>query len=835
MDGVKFPVPSLASHLHYDMKQALIFLTLSSLLPVVHAAPVLRINGEIAVESITENFLGKEPLPNWVWGKDHSRSQFLRRSFEVKTLPATARLEATCDNVLTIWVNGQEVVKSSEWQKPVSADVLKFLKAGEENIITAKAENQDGGAGFVLKLVLTAADGSETNVMTGDGGWKLSDQETAGWQEAAFDDAAWQAPEQVGQMGMAPWGIPGRGTSGGPLLASELKVAKDFRVELLYTVPSSEQGSWVSLAKGPNGDFFTSDQGDKGLFRISVKDSAEFTDVTVDKVPAEITSAHGLLWAHDKLYANVDGKGLFALSDKNKDGLPESIEALGGATGGGEHGNHAVILSEDGNNLFVVAGNHTPLPTDLVKESTMGWQEDLLLPRMNDAKGHARGVMAPGGWISRVTPDGKNYRVHSMGYRNQYDVSLNRFGDLFTYDADMEWDMGTPWYRPTRINLANSGSEYGWRNGSGKWPAYFEDTLPSVVDIGPGSPTGLTSGAGAKFPAVYQDALFALDWTFGTIYSIHMTPTGAGYTAKAEEFISGAPLPVTDAVVGDDGNLYFTTGGRGTQSALYRAIYTGSESTAAPTGDGSQEAADARAIRRSLEVFHGKVDAGAVEAAWPHLKSPDRFLRHAARLAIEAQPVEQWAKLAFSEKDAQARVTAAVALARSNKKELLPLQIASLLELNPETLEEGQFLGLIRAYQLTFMRLGDPDDAAKAKIIAQLDPRLPSKSDDINTELVPHPRLSRCTGHRQQNHGSHPQPHQTRRTRLGRNCNTQRGIRRRHREDVEKPHTGGCYQLRLHAARHTLRMDASGQARLLHIHQRSRNLLRRCQLFRLPH
>jgi putative heme-binding domain-containing protein len=444
----------------------------------------------------------------------------------------------------------------------------------------------------------------------------------------------------------------------------------------------------------------------------------------------------GMTWAHDSLYANVSGKGLFSLKDKNNDGLPETIEALGGATGGGEHGNHAVILSDDGKNLFVVAGNHTRLPKDLVKDSTVGWEEDLILPRMDDARGHGRGVMAPGGWISRVTPDGKNYRVHSMGYRNQYDVDLNRFGDLFAYDADMEWDMGSPWYRPTRICLALSGSDFGWRNGSGKWPAYYEDSLPSLIDIGPGSPTGVVSGTGAKFPAKYQDALFALDWTFGTIYAIHTTPSGAGYTATAEDFVSGAPLPVTDAIVGNDGHLYFTTGGRGTQSGLYRVIYTGNESTTAPTGEGPPEAAQARATRRSLEAFHGKEDATAITAAWQHLKSPDRYLRHAARLAIEAQPIAQWAEAAFSEQDPQARVTAAVALARSNEKSLRPRQIASLLELDPGTLSEGQFLGLLRAYQLTFMRLGNPDQAEKAKIIAQLDPRLPAESDNLNTELV---------------------------------------------------------------------------------------------------
>lgn len=106
------------------MKQAPLFLLTLFVLPVIHAAPILRVNGEIAGNSSHETFLGKEPLPTWVWGKDHSHSQFLRRSFEVKEKPVSARLEATCDNVMTVWINGQEVAKSSQWQNPVNIDIL---------------------------------------------------------------------------------------------------------------------------------------------------------------------------------------------------------------------------------------------------------------------------------------------------------------------------------------------------------------------------------------------------------------------------------------------------------------------------------------------------------------------------------------------------------------------------------------------------------------------------------------------------------------------------------------------------------------------------------------
>ena len=62
-------------------------------------------------------------------------------------------------------------------------------------------------------------------------------------------------------------------------------------------------------------------------------------------------------------------------------------------------------------------------------------------------------------------------------------MAFNADGELFVYDADMEWDFGSPWYRPTRVNHATSGSELGWRSGSGKWPACYPDSLPALIDI----------------------------------------------------------------------------------------------------------------------------------------------------------------------------------------------------------------------------------------------------------------------------------------------------------------------------------------------------------------
>ena len=49
---------------------------------------------------------------------------------------------------------------------------------------------------------------------------------------------------------------------------------------------------------------------------------------------------------------------------------------------------------------------------------------------------------------------------------------------------------------------------------------------------------------------------------------------GASYTGTREEFVASSRLRLTDAVVNPkDGAFYFTIGGRGQQSALYKVTY----------------------------------------------------------------------------------------------------------------------------------------------------------------------------------------------------------------------------------------------------------------------
>lgn len=425
--------------------------------------------------------------------------------------------------------------------------------------------------------------------------------------------------------------------------ADQIKVAKDFKLELLYSPPKS-QGSWVSMCVDPKGRLIVCDQYEGGLYRITPPPAVSPAESTkIEKINVDLSSAQGLVWAFDSLYAMVskNGKypsGLYRVRSSNGGDQLDHLELLHPLEGGGDHGWHGILAGPDGKSLYVAAGNATKLRKPDRSRVPLIYGEDHLLPRLPDARGFMTDVLAPGGCFYRVDPAGKTWELIANGFRNPYDAAFNRYGDLLTFDADMEWDMNTPWYRPIRICLATSGAEFGWRNGSGKWPAYFADSLPSVLDVGPGSPVGMTFGYGAKFPARYQEALFLPDWSYGRMYAAHLTADGAAYKGETELFMTGSPLPTTDIVINPrDGAMYFVTGGWRIQTGLYRVTYVGKESTAPshPHDDGAK----LRSLRKKLEAFHGHQDVKAVKTVWPYLGHDDRYIRFAARV-LEGQGPE---------------------------------------------------------------------------------------------------------------------------------------------------------------------------------------------------
>ncbi|MGE3804164.1 MAG: HEAT repeat domain-containing protein [Gemmataceae bacterium] len=548
---------------------------------------------------------------NWVWFNEGNpaagapgEARFFRKTFRLDAVPEQAKLEITADNGFTVWINEQKAGEGNQWQQLYSLDVKKHLAKGD-NVIAVEARNESGPAGLVARLSY-ATGGKKAELLT-DASWKAAQQAAPGWQRASFDDAKWTPVKVIGVYGKtAPWG--GGAVAQNPKSPKErFTVPEGFKVEEAVKIPADDpRFSLVNMCFDAKGRLLVSREG--GAILLCTQPDKQGVLQSVKPYCEQVKNCQGMCWVKDALLLvgnGPQGTGLYRVKDTDGDDKTDEVKLLHRFQGGmGEHGPHAILHGPD-NWLYLVLGNHSwtrlgpksePNPAELASNSPLlrwptGGQgpdqdkphstQDVLLPRQNDANGHAANILAPGGTIWRLDQDGQNMSLVAAGFRNQFDAAFSPTGELFTFDSDMEWDEALPWYRPVRVCFCPPGAEFGWRTGSSKIPPYALDTLPALVDTGRGSPVGVEYYDHLVFPDKYR-TLYVADWAIGVIYAIHMERKGARFEATAEKFCSGKPMNVTDLAVAPDGSMVFTVGGRGTQGGVYRISYPANADKAKP-------------------------------------------------------------------------------------------------------------------------------------------------------------------------------------------------------------------------------------------------------------
>jgi hypothetical protein len=479
------------------------------------------------------------------------------------------------------------------------------------------------------------------------------------------------------------WQLAKPGSQNAATDAATLSLPPGFKAELVRSAQPGED-SWVAMAFDEQGRLTLAKE-KKGLLRLTFLGDAGTPARTepssragmpaslkrqqIEVIDDELLECRGLLYAHGSLFANANNtKALFRLTDQNGDGAFDERKELMRTGGGVGHGRNHIKLGPDGD-IYVAHGNNVLLPEGIAADSPLkNYANDQLIPNPWDGSMFDGNVELPAGHILRVKPDGSKITLLAGGLRNPLDIAFNSRGELFTFDADMERDVGTPWYMPTRVLHVVPGADFGWRRGTGRFPAWYADTLPSVIDIGLSSPTGIYFGYGAAFPKKYQEALYLLDWSYGRIIAVHF-----GKVVTQEDFITGRPLNVTDGCIGPDGAMWFITGGRGTQSGLYRV-------TCHDRSDGSDQT--------DLEI-------------------PERFIEHQERLSLENRPVAEWREEALRGGEMQALL----ALARMGEKQDLEPLLDAVLKAAPKPT-----LDALRVIAVAIARQGEP--AQKDKLAA---------------------------------------------------------------------------------------------------------------------
>lgn len=688
---------------------------------VIHAVVLF------AVSSSYGQLANHPPVPRWLEAAPGTEGEVvLRTEFEHRgaLLKAILLVAAESDTHVRVNEHDAAMVPAAPGKPALSMDVTSWIQQGR-NTLSLRARKPR-----VAALLELNGDLAAKRWIASDAGWKCTpgDLRDAGPVDAIPDNNPFDLKKTFDAYNS--WQLAKKGAQAEATDPAGFATPPGFKVERVRSAQADED-SWVAMTFDPQGRVIIARE-KRGLLRLDPRQN------TVALVEDSLLECRGLLFMDGVLYANANNsKGLYRMQDEDGDGRFEKKTELMRTEGGVGHGRNHIKAGPDGR-IWLAHGNNVLLPSPLKASSPLqNYAWDQVLPNPWDSVMFDGNVELPAGHVLAYDPKDESVELVAGGLRNPLDLAFSRDGELFTFDADMERDVGAPWYMPTRVLHVVSGADFGWRRGTGRQAAWQVDTLPAVVDVGLASPTGVYFGHGARFPARYQEALYIMDWSYGRIVAVHLEASGASYTGRQETFVSGRPLNVTDGCVGPDGAMWFITGGRGTQSGLYRITYSGNEPL--PELAPAVQSSPLRELRHRLEAMHGGIPPHERDSAFqiilPALEHSDRHIRWAARLALETLPASSWPASFWNTASPWRVILGSLALARTAGTTVAGQNFSRLPSLPWQDLSTEQRLALLRTLSVTLARAGDPAPEAQATLRTWLEPMYPATESALNHEL----------------------------------------------------------------------------------------------------
>lgn len=227
---------------------------------------------------------------------------------------------------------------------------------------------------------------------------------------------------------------------------------------------------------------------------------------------------------------------------------PPFVTALRDADGDGIAEDRRTLVRGLGFGLDFRGADHT---TNGLEMGIDGWLYiavgDYGFVKAVGADGHE--IQLRGGGNVRVRPDGSELEIYSRGTRNDYDLAIDPYLNLFARGNTNDgggFDIRLYHFAP--------GATYGY-------PALFrnfsEEVVPPIADYGTGSGTGMLYVHDSALPQPFGDTLYSLDWGRNAVFRHPLRPNGATFAAEQEPFVE-VPRP-TDLAIDGSSRLYLAS------------------------------------------------------------------------------------------------------------------------------------------------------------------------------------------------------------------------------------------------------------------------------------
>jgi mono/diheme cytochrome c family protein len=176
---------------------------------------------------------GRSLTGQWIWSYAEGDAKpgeqiMVRRKFELATQPVKAWAVITCDNEFTLWVNGQQLASSKDWQHPVTVRLEAALQAGpnEIQILARNAGDRPNAAALFFEAKISLATG-EALTIPSDDQWQWTGALPSASGKLPGDEADWKPAVAVKNQGF---------------------LSPDIRDKLAQAAERGEKGLFVRVA-----------------------------------------------------------------------------------------------------------------------------------------------------------------------------------------------------------------------------------------------------------------------------------------------------------------------------------------------------------------------------------------------------------------------------------------------------------------------------------------------------------------------------------------------------------------------------------------------------------
>jgi putative membrane-bound dehydrogenase-like protein len=323
-------------------------------------------------------------------------------------------------------------------------------------------------------------------------------------------------------------------------------------------------------------------EGDRILILEDNDGDGEADTVKVYYQGRDIDAALGISVLGNKVIVTV-APNVIVFTDEDGDDVPDRKEYLFTETGieQNDHSTHSFLFGPDGK-LYWNMGNAGFFVHDKDGNQVLDRWGNGVYAKGTSRASEGRGLPYNyldeetsyyGGMVFRNNMDGSDFEVLAHNFRNNYEVTVDSYGNMWQSDNDDDGNAGV------RMNYILEYGNYGYRDeitGAGwqeprtgwsneipkrHWHQNDPGVIPNVVLSGAGSPAGITFYEGRLLPEPLWDKAFHADAGPGVLWAINDKMVGAGYEGEMVNILKGERdkwMRPVDVSVAPDGSLFVT-------------------------------------------------------------------------------------------------------------------------------------------------------------------------------------------------------------------------------------------------------------------------------------